>query len=261
MIKKILIFFIAAFVILVSSCNKRVRYIHKKNQEKDTIYSYNVNSGKYKLKPNDVLHIKINTTDENINKLFKIGNEAGNNNRGNNGGEFYLSGFTVNDTGYVQIPILGILPAAGKTVSEFRSDVTSKTHEYLNDAIVNVKFVSFKISFLGEVNHAGPIYIYQDNIDILEAIARVGGITGYADLTKVTVVRKEKDKRIVYQLDLSKRELLTSQKFYLYPDDIVIVEPIKAKIAQMNIRDYLFFLSALSSALTTSVLIINLLGK
>jgi len=256
--RKIFIFILGILIIFSSACNKRVRYIYKKDKNQDTVYTYNVNSNQYRLKTNDVLHIRINTTDENINKLFVIGNQSGNNSRSNSGGEFYLSGFTVNDTGYVQVPILGTLPAAGKTVSEFRTDVTSKTHEYLNDAIVNVKFVSFKISFLGEIRHPGPIFIYQDNIDILEAIARVGGVSEYADLKKVTIVRKEKDKRIVYKLDLSNRELLTSKKFYLYPDDIIIVEPIKAKIAQMNIRDYLFFLSAFSSALTTVVLILNL---
>jgi len=256
--RKTYIFILGILIIISSSCNKRVRYIYKKDTNQDTIYTYNVSSSKYKLKSNDVLHIQISTTDEDISKLFQVGDLSGNNSRSNNGGEFYLSGFTVNDTGYVQIPILGSLPAEGKTVAEFRSDVTSKTHEYLNDAIVNVKFVSFKISFLGEVNRKGPVYIYQDNIDILEAVARAGGVTGYADLSKVTVVRKGENQRIVYQLDLSDRELLTSQKFYLYPDDIIIVEPIKAKIAQMNIRDYLFFLSAFSSALTTVVLIINL---
>lgn len=257
--RKTYIFILSVFIIFSSSCNKRVRYIHKKEKNnQDTIYTYNINSPKYRLKPNDVLHIRINTTDEKINKLFKIGNESNNNNRSNNGGEFYLSGFTVNDSGYVQVPILGTLKAAGKTVPEFRNIITSKTHEYLNDAIVNVKFVSFKISFLGEIRRPGPSYIYQDNIDILEAVARAGGVTEYADLSKVTIVRKEEDKRMVYKLDLSDRELLSSQKFYLYPDDIIIVEPIKAKIAQMNIRDYLFFLSAFSSALTTVVLILNL---
>ncbi|NPA44024.1 MAG: polysaccharide export protein [Chlorobi bacterium] len=257
--KYILIFSILIF--LFASCNKSVRYIYDGEQDVDSTYMYQVKSSKYKLKPNDVLHIQISTTDEEISKLFKVGDLGGNNSRSNNGGEFYLSGFTVNDTGYVQVPILGFIPAAGKTVAEFREDVTRRTHEYLTDAIVNVKFVSFKISFLGEVNRKGPIYIYQDNIDILEAVARAGGVTEYANIKKVTVVRKEEDKRIVYNLDLSDRNLLTSQKFYLYPDDIIIIEPVKAKIAQVNIKEYMFFLSAISSALTTVVLVLNLLGQ
>lgn len=255
------IFFLVIFIIFSSSCNKRVRYIYKKDQKQDSTYSYKVNSGEYRLKPNDLLHIKIITTDEKINKLFQIGDLSGNNSRSNNGGEFYLSGFTVNDSGYVQVPILGSIPAAGKTVPEFRSDVTSKTHEYLNDAIVSVKFVSFKISFLGELKREGPIYIYQDNIDILEAVARAGGVSEYGNMKKVMVIRKGENERIVYKLDLTNRELLSSEKFYLYPDDIIIVEPIKAKIAQMNLRDYMFFLSAFSSALTTGILILNLVKK
>lgn len=248
-------------LVFASSCSRRVRYIYKENQQIDSVYSYPVKSKKYKLKPDDILQIKIITTEPDINKLFQIDEQNNNTNQNLNGGSFYLSGFTVNDTGFVQIPVIGTLKAAGKTVSEFRNEVTSKTHEYLKDAVVNVKFVNFKISFLGEVNNKGPIYIYQDNIDILEAVSRAGGITDYANMKDITVVRKEKNKRIVYKLDLSKRELLTSEKFYLYPDDIIIVEPINAKIAKINIKDYIFFISALSSAISTTVLILNIFAK
>ncbi len=248
---------VIVLMIFSSSCNRRIRYIYHEDQKQYTVYKYQVKSEPYRLKPNDVLHISINTMDEDINKLFQIDNQQSNN-RNSGGGEFYLTGFTVNDSGFVQVPILGRIAAQGKTVQEFRSDVTSKTYEYLNDAIINVKFVSFKLSFLGELNNVGSIFIYQDNIDILEAIARAGGISEYGNMREVTVIRQENEQRLVYKLDLTNRELLSSNKFYLYPDDVVIVDPIKAKMVQMNFKDYLFFFSALSSALTTTVIVISL---
>lgn len=258
------IFFYISLFIFISvlfSCNRRIRYIYNENDKFDTIYEYKVKSEPYRLKSNDVLHIKITTIDPDINNLFKIDEQSNDLTRSQGGGNFFLSGFTVNDTGYVQIPILGSLKASGLTVSEFRNDVISNTQDYLKEAIVNVKLVSFKISFLGEVLNTGTQYIYQDNIDILEAFARAGGVTEYADMRKVTVVRQEKDTRLVYNLDLTQRDILTSEKFYLYPDDIIIVEPVKAKIAQVNIRDYMFFLSALTSAITTTVIVINLFSN
>ena len=252
-----------ALIILffVSSCNRRIRYIYKENQKADTVFSYPVKSEPYRLKPKDVLHIKIVTTEPDINELFKIDEQNNNLNQNLNGGNFYLSGFTVNDTGYVQVPILGSIEAEGKTTAEFRNAVTTKTHQYLKNAIVNVKLVSFKISFLGEVKNKGPVYIYQDNIDILEAVSRAGGVTDYADMQNITVVRNENNKRLVYKLDLTNRAILTSDKFYLHPDDIIIINPIKAKIAQMNFKDYFFFFSAISSALSTTAIIINLFAK
>ncbi len=255
-------FFIFLLTIsLLFSCNNRIRYIYKEKDNFDTVYEYKVISEPYRLKPNDVLHIKITTTNPEINSLFKIDEQANDISRTQGGGNFYLSGFTVNDSGQVQIPILGNLEANGKTVYEFRNDVVLKTQEYLKEAIVNVKLVSFKISFLGEVLNTGTQYVYQDNIDILEALARAGGVSEYADMRNVTVVRQKNDKRLVYKLDLTERDILTSEKFYLYPDDIVIVEPIKAKIAQMNVRDYFFFFTSLSSVLSTTVIIINLLSN
>ena len=107
----------------------------------------------------------------------------------------------------------------------------------------------------------GSIFIYQDNIDILEAVSRAGGISDYGNMKEITVVRQENDKRKVFKLDLTDRELLSSNKFYLYPDDIIIVDPIKAKMAQMNLRDYFFFFSAISSALSTTVIIISLFSN
>ncbi len=250
--------FIIIIILLGSSCNRRIRYIYQENQQVDSVYFYPVQSEKYKLKSEDLLNIKIITTDPDINALFKINEQTNNVNQTLSTGNFYLSGFTVNDTGYVQIPVLGSIKASGKTVSEFRKEVTSTAHKYLKNAIVNVKLVNFKISFLGEVNNKGPVFIYQDNIDILEAVSRAGGVTDYANMKNITVVRKKDDSRIVYKLDLTNRKLLTSEKFYLYPDDIVIVEPINAKIAKINLKDYIFFVSALSSAVSTTVLILNL---
>ncbi len=259
---KIFIIIVFSLSIVFSSCNKRIRYIYERNQPADTVYTYKVKSEPYRLKPNDVLHINILTTDENVNKLFQLDNsEKNSNSRNSGGGEFYLTGFTVNDTGYVQVPILGNIYAEDKTVADFRSDVTAKTHQFLNNAIVNVKLVSFKVSFLGEVTNQGPILIYQDNIDILQGISRAGGITDYGNMTNVTVVRQEEDKRLVYKLDLTQREILNSNKFYLYPDDIVIVEPIKAKVAQLNLRDYFFFFSTFSSAISTTVIVLNVFQK
>ncbi|NPA68941.1 MAG: hypothetical protein GXO50_10070 [Chlorobi bacterium] len=260
--KRILFFLLTVTLIIIfGSCNRRVRYIYKEDQKADSIYVYPVKSEKYRLKPGDVLHIKIITTEQKINNLFKIDEQTNNLNQNMNGGNFYLSGFTVNDTGYVQIPVLGALKAEDKTVTEFRSDVTAKAHEYLKDAIVNVKLVSFKLSFLGEVTHKGPVYIYQDNIDILEAVSRAGGVTDYADMSNVTVVRNQDGKRLVYKLDLTNRNLLTSDKFYLYPDDIIIVNPLKTKIAKLNLKDYFFFFSALSSMISTTALIISIFSN
>jgi len=249
------------YILTGSSCNRNIRYIYKKNHDIDSVITYPVISEPYKIKPNDILHIKITTTDQDINDLFSIDNQSNNMNRTQGSNSFYLTGFTVSDSGYVEVPVLGRLYANGKTIREFRNEVTETTFEYLKEAIIDVKLVSFKISFLGEVSNKGTIFIYQDNIDILEAMARAGGVTNYGNMREVTVVRDEENERLVYKLDLTKRELLTSNKFYLYPDDIVIVEPSSTKIVQMNVRDYMFFISALSSAVTTTVLVINLIGS
>lgn len=247
-------------VIVLSSCNN-LRYIYSgdNTNKADSVYVYKNKVEQYKLKPNDVLHIKIITRNEKLNNIFAVDKQANDLNRNNNGGAFYLTGFTVSDSGYIQIPTIGKLHVAGKTMPEVRKLIKEEADKYLTNSILNIKLVSFKISFLGEVNAPSTLYIYQESIDILEALARVGGISSTGDMRNVMVRRPIPDGYKVYRMDLTKRELLESQKFYLYPNDIVIVEPRRGKRFRENTQDFTFILSVVSSTITTFLLVMTLI--
>jgi len=253
---KIFLFIISIVIILLSSSclQKNLRYLHKNAPKTDSTVYYETPPPTYKLKIYDVLNISVITTDEKINAIFNIG--TSNTQRAGSGGEFFLSGFTVNDSGYVQVPIMGNFKLVGKTMLEVREIIQKRTDELLINAIINVKLVSFKISFLGEVN--SQIFVYQDKIDFLEAVSRVGGVGDNADKRHIMIVRPTDKGSMVFYVDLTDRLLLTSEKIYLYPNDLVIVEPLKSKNVKLNVQEYMFWISAITSTLTTLYLIMTL---
>jgi polysaccharide export outer membrane protein len=260
-LKTYLIFF-SSVLLLISvfgACtNKKQRFLYDKINYDTTHFYQNQYRQDYKLRASDIVYIKILTTDEKINTLFNIGDDAGNNARVQAGGEFYLSGFTVTDSGYIKVPVLGEIFVAGKTLPEVRDLVQNQTDKYLKNAITNVRLVSFRISFLGEVRQQGAIFFYQEKIDVIEALARAGGVTDYADLTKIKVISPRDNGYFERDIDLTKIDLLSKESIMLYPNDIVIVDALKNKTFRNRAQDYFMITSVFTSTISTIFLILSL---
>lgn len=268
MIKKLLFFGIA--LIFLSSCTQRsLRYIQDKEQDKlDTVAEYSNQPPDYKIQPYDVLYIKITTLNQEINTLFEenvtsnytqnINNSYNNNNDAN----FYFTGFMVTDTGWVKVPLLGDFYVKNKTIDEIEILVNKKVNELLIDAIVKVKLISFKVFYLGEFNNQGTYAnsqtFYQKNVNLLEAISAVGGINDYGDKRRVMIIRKSQQGFNVFRVDLTQRNILESEQFYLQPNDMIYVEPVKSKGFRLALADYMLPISAISSTISTIVLILSL---
>lgn len=251
------LFLMLVLLFLPSCISKSIKYIQDKNEVFEQIYEYENTPSDYKIQKQDILYVKITSTNKEINEYFKIGNTTAS--MGNiQNSNFYLDGFTVNDSGYLQVPVLGDLKVEGLTVKEANTLLQKRTNKYLNNAIASLKLVSFYLDFLGEVNSQGRISVMQDHINILDAIAMAGGISDYGDKKNVLIVRKTANGTKTFRVDLTKRNLLTSDKFYLLPYDMIIVEPIANKTFRMNLSDYSLVLTTLTSTITMILLILNL---
>jgi polysaccharide export outer membrane protein len=259
------IFLFALTIFLLSSCTQRsLRYIQDKKQDKlDTVAEYTNQPPDYLIQPYDVLYIKITTTNAEVNTLFEenITSNYTQNNSGsnqNNDANFYFTGFMVTDSGWVKVPLLGDFYVKDETIEQIENKINDKVKELLIDAIIKVKLISFKVYFLGEVNGSSSYTFYQKNVNLLEAISTVGGINDYGDKKKIMIIRKINDGFKVYRVDLTDRKILESENFYLQPNDMVYVEPVKLKGIQLALTDFLLPLSALSTTISTVLLILSL---
>lgn len=171
------------------------------------------------------------------------------------------SGYLVDQDGFIDMPMLGRIKAAGLTKQGLKESITKllTDSKYLLYPVVSVRYLNFKVTVLGEVARPMVINVPDEKINILEALGFAGDMTIYARRDNVTLVREEQGKRIVKRLDLNSEKLLSSPFYYLKSNDIIYVEPNKAKVsAASNTRNWL---PAILSGLSLAAVIIDRLTR
>ncbi len=250
-------------VLFLTSCSQRYyKYLQDENEffDGEVQSEFSNQPPDYKIKPFDIIYIRISTNNEELNKLFNNNNLQLNiNNYSDENSRYsYLFDYIVSDSGYIHVPILGNFKISEKTLYEVQQEVQQKTDFYLKNTLTVVKLISFKVTFLGEVSHQGTRIFYKDRITLLEAIAENGGLSDYADKRNVMIVRPTQKGSRVYRVDLTDRKILESQNLYLQPNDLVIVDPIKYKMTNMNISVLTTYITAITSSLTALFLVRSL---
>ncbi len=207
-------------------------------------------SGPYKIEPNDVLSISLNSSNPAMNQFFnrQTGQAMGASQLNN--AAIYFTGYMVNDSGYVEIPKLGRVLAKGKTVNEIENLIGQEMAKHVVEYSVSVKLANFRVTVLGEVARPGVYYFYEDNVNILQAIAMGGEFSSYANRKKVRLVREYSDKTVAQVVDLSSADVLASDAYKLRSKDVIYVEPLGSKTFMENTRTISVVLSVITAALT-----------
>jgi polysaccharide export outer membrane protein len=217
----------------------------------------------YKLQHRDVLYITIKAmTPDGTIKDFLSSTTGGlglSYAQGESGG--YLSGYDVNSEGDIILPVVGKLNVNGLTLDETRKLLQAKVEQLYKDATVECKLLSFKYTVIGEVRTPGSYINYNNYLTVLEAIGRAGGINDYGRRDKLLVVRSITGGTKTYTINLQNKSILESEAYFLLPNDVVIVEPETKKIFNLNLPTFSFILTTATSLLTTTLLLINYLGK
>lgn len=260
---KFIIYLIILTVAISYSCsNKNYIYLEKHPDSLEVGIEYKAKRTEYKLKANDILYINLSSSNEYLTSILSTAKQQENtghstsaNNSQSGSGDFYLTGYTIGDSGYVSVPLLGSIKVVDQTIDEAKKTIQKRTDEIFKGAIVNVKLVSFKLTFMGEVGRQTTINVYQNEINIMEALSMVGGVNEFGDRKNVLVVRKTYDGYTTLRVDLSKRNLLKSSKYWLQPNDMIIVEPLNKKNVRTSLTEITFYLSAVTSIFTSLFLL------
>lgn len=208
----------------------------------------------YRIQVNDVMSIRVLGLDDATSRLFNI--ESGNGTALSDAA-LYVNGFSVDKTGSVQLPTVGRIKLQGLTMSEAQELVQRKINDYFTNATVILKMVSFRVSVLGEVNTPGSYFIYNNQITLLDALARAGGPKEYADKRHVTLMRQSDQGTQALYVDLSKANVASSEYYYLLPNDVVYVPTLKARPSRMNLE----LLGILFSAVSAAALVVTVINQ
>lgn len=225
-------------VALVSSCANPKAATYFSDQKDAEIKSSN-QSAKVLIHSNDVLNINVTSMSTQPTNLFNISNISTNSNTSTSFPGLYNSqpaGYLVDPEGYIKLPYLGRVKAAGLSSAELSDTITNGilSRKLMIDPIVNVRLLNFKVTVLGEVGRPMVINVPNEKISILEAIGMAGDLTMFAKRDKVLLIREEDGKKITKRLDLNSSSMLTSPYYYLKSNDVIYVEPNNAKVASAS---------------------------
>lgn len=158
-----------------------------------------------------------------------------------------LVSYKINKDSTIIFPLIGTVKIAGKTIPQATSLIQSLLTSYLNAPSVNMKLVNINISVLGEVKNPGNFTYTNQPLNIFQALSYAGDVTEYGDRSFIKVIRQKDKKVVVYILDLTKNDIITSKNFYMESNDVIFVRPLKSKIWGMDKFPYEMMFSAISA--------------
>jgi polysaccharide export outer membrane protein len=145
-------------------------------------------------------------------------------------------GYLVTEDGTIQFPVLGSIKVAGLTKKQLEKKIADELvdKKLLIDPIVNVRFLNFRVTVMGEVAKPTTINVYNERISVLEALGLAGDLTIYGKRENVLLIREEGNDKVVRRLNLNSEKILASPYYYLKTNDVVYVEPNAARVASTS---------------------------
>lgn len=218
----------------LASCvpNKDLVYLQGKPVAKKDVYK--LNDEPYKLQVGDVLSIDIKAKNEESVAMFKKTTGINQNIRASGGTNNVnlQTGYSVDRHGNIRLPIIGEINVLGYTAKEVRLKLEKALLVYLRneeDIFVTVNLAGIKFTIFGEVAEPGTKVINQNRVNVLEAIANSGDIIVTGNRKNVEIIRKSASGTKKFTIDLTKIAALDSEVFYIQPNDMIYVKPLKQK--------------------------------
>ena len=237
-------------VISLSSCGSQKDYAYLQDA-KDPSSSGKMPEFTLVIKPNDILSIQVLTVNtEAFPGIATTIDKQVIDNR-----SAYEKGFIVDKEGFVVIPMLGKVNLSGLSMNDARDTLVRRFEYFMDDPVVVLKKLSFKVTILGEVAKPGLYYIPNEKITLLEGLGMAGDLTIFGDREEVKLIRQTNDGYKEINIDLTTKASLNSEVAYLYTDDVVYVKPIGRRGAATISPSVLI----VTSILTTLTLVLSVI--
>jgi polysaccharide export outer membrane protein len=228
-------FWLGLTALMITSCipNRKLSLL----QDTEEGYSYNnapefstlPGEGNYRLRPYDVLSIRLSHVplapetqgldQSQMNSMQRIQNLNP-----------YVEGYRINDSGYIQLPVLGSFRVASKTIAQVQDELQKEAATVYAEPSVKVFLLNYNITVLGDVRHPGRQAVYDHQINIFEAIGLAGGLDEFANRSEVKVIRTLPDQSTkVFHLNLLDKEVVQREGYFVKPNDVIFVKPLKRK--------------------------------
>jgi polysaccharide biosynthesis/export protein len=254
--------YLSILILTLSSCRQQKELIYFTDLQEAYIPNNTLQEQKnYLIRANDILYVKVMSLDDKINAQYNSAatGEARISARYYSEDVMFFTGYSVQDNGTVDLPVFGEVQVLGQTIQGAKKVIIEKAEEYLKDVEAIVKLANFKVTLLGEVNRPGIYNYYNNQTTILEALGKAGDLSDYGDRKQVLVIRPTVEGSKSFRLNLQDKNLLSSPKYFIQPNDVIYVPPLKAKGTRLLAQDYGIFITSISSTLTAVSLIVTII--
>jgi polysaccharide export outer membrane protein len=220
----------------------------------------------YYLKPRDVIGINLVSVVKgeydfsNLNQMGNTNVSAGTGAAA--GANDANNGYIIDENGEILLPIVGKIKIGGLSVPDAKKEIQKQVNKYLDNITVNIKMLNFYVVMMGEVVGQGRIQAEREQLTILDAIAMSGGFKDFANRNKIKIIRRDNLDVHIFYIDITDQNILASEKIYLMPNDIVLVEPMRSKnIRAYSIANISLILSSISLLIALGFTFNSLFGR
>lgn len=238
----------ALFLVMLSSCGTGKKSVYFSDIGKEDV-NHKVAAEYYEplIQTDDILTVNIQTIDpRSTAAVNQAGGTAGNPGTGTN--DAAPNGFLVDKDGNIEMPMLGMIKVADMSTSEAKEVIRKKASTYYKNPTIQVRFANFKITVLGEVARPASYTIPNEKITVLDAISLAGDLTIFGKRDDVMLIRNNGAYKEIARLNLNSSELMSSPYFYLKQNDVLYIEPNKAKISTNNAPKFQIITIAIAAA-------------
>lgn len=257
----------------MQACNpgKNISSLIYFNQPGDSALAKLVQNNEPAIQPGDKLSIVVNATDissaapYNLGASFSATSSAGSS-QAASATSSGNSGYIVEADGTIQFPQFGKLQVAGLQRKQLVDLLMQKLIKLVNDPIVTVQFLNFKITVLGEVGKPGPITVPDGKVNIVDAVGLAGDLPMTARRDNITVIREKNGQREFGHVDLLSKNVFSSPYYILKQNDVVYVQPTKARVVAADqsantLRNNLSLFTTVLSVVSTVIVLIYTLKR
>lgn len=242
-------------LMLFGSCGSRKNMVYLQNDSTQitTLYEQYVP----KIQPNDILTIVVTAADPKATAPFNPLSTMTTNNMTQSVDMALRPTYTVDNDGFVSLPMLGKVKIAGFTRTDAIEKIRSELSQYIKDPGVNINFNNFRISVIGEVSKPGSFILPTERATVLEALGMAGDLTIRGIRNNILLIREINGQKTMHRLDLTKQDILNSPYYYLAQNDVIYVEPNKAQINNSKLGANTNIIISIASLLITVISVLT----
>jgi polysaccharide export outer membrane protein len=169
-----------------------------------------------------------------------------------------LEGYLIAESMMVNYPVLGEVSVKDLSLNQLENKITQLLLEggHLTNHIVKIKRLNSKFTVLGQVRSPGTFSVFDEKLNILQALGYAGDLTIEGKRKDITLIREKNGLRKIHKIDLTNSDFLSNAYYQIKNNDVIIVNPNYSKVKSAGFIGSASSIASISSLLVSITLLI-----